>query len=95
MSTDLRTRALPILREGRACIVRAEPGQVITDPAWSVIALVTSSRTPDLRYVVDFDAGEWACTCGAGITTPGPCAHVAAIQLVTGHADPTLRGVKP
>jgi uncharacterized Zn finger protein len=80
--TEIRPKALAALRSGRVAITLASlEGQRIQ-------ATVESSRpertTP---YIVDRWAGsavgQWSCTCGN--PTDDYCAHIAAVQLVTGH----------
>lgn len=86
MATTLRAKALAVLRTGRLSVIsaKAEPGNVVVD----VTAAVQSSRIGGLTYAVDYSFGSWSCTCREQYG----CAHIAAAQLVTGHADPELRG---
>lgn len=79
--SDLRTRTLPILRDGRVSIrnIHAEPNE-----RWAraVEAHVVSSRDADRVYVVDLapDTG-WTCTCHPLLED---CTHIAAVKMVTG-----------
>jgi hypothetical protein len=77
----LRTKALSILREGR-CRVLISKWDGHSDAPEFVVFRVLSSREGGPRYAVDFLDGVWSCTCGQS-----PCAHVAAVQLVSGHAE--------
>jgi hypothetical protein len=85
-ASPLRSKALSVLREGRLTVLRADcvkQSHVVDQ----VIARVRSSRQGGPAYAVDFLDGVWDCTC----TRPAPCAHVAAVQLVTGHAGAAVR----
>lgn len=73
----LRTRALAILREGR-CQVLISKWDGHSETPECVVFRVRSSREGGRPYAVDFLDGVWSCTCGTE-----PCAHVAAVQLVT------------
>lgn len=77
--SGLRPKALSVLRSGRLTVLRAvcTSDHTVTD----VTAAVRSSREGGPTYAVDCDAGQWTCTCR--LTTG--CAHIAAVQLVTGH----------
>ncbi len=91
---NLRAKALAILREGR-CTIRLATGP----PGWNpsedtepqtVLAVVQSSRLGGPPYAVDRTprpnepgAGTWYCTC----REQGDCAHIHAVQLVTGWAS--------
>ncbi len=93
-SKRLRAKALAILREGR-CTIRLATGPSGWDPSedtepQTVLAVVQSSRLGGPPYAVDrtptsFEpgAGEWFCTC----RQQGYCAHIHAVQLVTGWAS--------
>lgn len=92
--SGIRERALSCLRDGRVQIMlaRTTTADVLNDQApFEVMAFVTSSRTANVRYVVDFMSSAWGCTCRDG----RGCAHIAAVQLVTGHesAAAKLRAV--
>lgn len=76
---DVRSKALGYYRDGKLRILHAryDAGQAIRPH--EVIAHVVGHRS---TYVVTFENSVWACTChGSG---PG-CAHIAAVQLATGH----------
>jgi hypothetical protein len=81
VTPDLRRKALAVLREARLTILHAECRKTAQDVD-EVIARVRSSREGGPSYCVDFLDGVWTCTCRDG----GGCAHVAAVQIVTGHA---------
>jgi hypothetical protein len=74
----LRRKALAIVREGR-CQVLISKWDGHSETADQVVFRVVSSREGGKRYCVDFLDGVWSCTCGQA----EPCAHVAAVQLVT------------
>lgn len=88
MTTDLRTRTLPILRDGRVSVrrIHTERGE-----RWAraVEAHVVSSRDQERTYVVDLapDTG-WTCTCKP---LADDCAHIAATKMVTGWPTPARR----
>ena len=80
----LLRKALTILREGRLTVLTAKH----TDDGWvdGVAARVKSSRPNVGPYVVDLLwSGKWVCTCRATEV----CPHIAAAQIVTGHAPVT------
>lgn len=77
----LRPKALSVLREGRLTLLRVDCVKS-SHEVDQVIARVQSSRQGGPAYCVDFLDGVWTCTCRLG----GGCGHVAAVQLVTGHA---------
>jgi SWIM zinc finger len=81
---DLRAKALAALRDGRVTVVHARSHSDRLVPH-ELIVRVASSRPDGATYVVDLlDDGTWTCTCRDGIAGE-PCAHVAAVQLITGH----------
>jgi hypothetical protein len=82
VSDPMRAKALTILREGRLSVCRATDNEA-HEPQ-RVMALVTSSRPGVGRYAVEMSAGgqSWSCTCRDGMQDL-PCAHVAALRLVT------------
>jgi hypothetical protein len=82
MTPDLRKKALAVLREGRLHLLHVTCRRTAHDVD-EVIARVRSSRDGGPAYAVDFLDGTWTCTCRDG----GGCAHVAAAQIVTGHAS--------
>lgn len=81
MTPDLRRKALAVLRTGRLTVLHSTCRKTAHEVD-EVIARVQSSRDGGPAYCVDFLDGAWTCTCRAG----GDCPHVAAVQLVTGHA---------
>jgi hypothetical protein len=81
MSPELRPKALAVIRSGRLTVMHTncrKQAHVIDE----VIAKVQSSRQGGPTYAIDYLDGIWDCTCRA----EGECAHIAAVQLVTGHA---------
>lgn len=74
---DIRAKALNYLRDGAVSVFHARSPRDGTPPH-EVIARVEGHNG---RYVVDYLDGTWSCTCPEGTG----CAHVAAVQLVTGH----------
>lgn len=81
----LRPKALSVLREGRLEIRHSacrRYGHVVDE----VVARVASSRQGGPAYAVDFLDGVWTCTC----RQETGCAHIAAVQLTTGHAPAEL-----
>ena len=77
----LRRKALTIIREGRLTVLWATSDS--GDTVNSVVARVLSSRPGVGPYVVDLLEGDvWVCTCRATEV----CPHIAATQIVTGHA---------
>lgn len=80
MATDpMRAKALACLREGRVTVLGVQ-----LDAVWKpvrVVARVRSSRDHH-PYRVILRAGMWTCTCREGMRNE-PCAHVAAVALVT------------
>ena len=81
----LRRKALTIIREGRLTVLLAECRKA-SDVVDGVVARVTSSRPGVSSYVVDWlEDGVWVCTCRATEV----CPHIAATQIVTGHAPVT------
>ena len=81
----LRRKALTIIREGRLTILMAECREVLS-VVGGVVARVESSRPSAGPYVVDLlEDDQWVCTCRATEV----CPHIAAAQIVTGHAPVT------
>lgn len=75
----MRSKALACLREGRVTVLGVK-----LDAAWhpvAVVARVRSSRDQH-PYRVLLRMGMWSCDCRDG-QHDQPCAHVAAVQLVT------------
>jgi hypothetical protein len=85
-ANPLRSKALGVLRAGRVTLlfVRSDND---TQQVVEALAKVKSSRPGDRFYATEYIDGVWACTCGRD-----GCPHVAALQLVTGHAPAELRG---
>lgn len=81
--TDIRSKALGYLRSGAVSVVHAQSPRDGTPPH-AVTAIVHGHNR---LYAVDFAYGAWWCTCDR----PLPCAHVAAVQLVTGHPSPAAK----
>lgn len=82
--TRIRARALAYLRAGAVRVLAALtcPG---ADRPTFVEARVTGHRS---TYLIRLELGEWLSTCRCD----GPCPHVAAVRLITGHpgaATPT------
>jgi uncharacterized Zn finger protein len=85
MAADVRSLACSYVRNSAVRVVKARHG----DPPTFVRARVSGRQT---TYFVRLTDGVWACSCGE----PDSCAHVAAVQLVTGHdglASPAGRPV--
>lgn len=81
MARDLRSRALGYLRDGAVTVLGARFAAAGPRRPFRVLADVVGHRsTYRVTHWNDDDSG-WSCTC----RTAG-CAHVAAVQLVTGHA---------
>lgn len=73
---DIRAKALAYLRDGK---VRVLTASAFDRRPHLVIAHVDGhSSTHKVRFT---STGRWLCTCP--LTTD--CAHIAAVQLVTGH----------
>lgn len=73
--SSIRSRALRYLRNERVRIVAAATPVGELRP-FDVTALVQGHQE---RRTVRFDGSEWSCSC-----TRVECAHIAAVQLVTG-----------
>lgn len=86
--SEIRPRALACLREGRVAVTLAEhDGERIQ-------ASVTSSRPErTVPYIVDRwpQDSSWSCTCRPGDAAQTSCAHIAAVQLVTGYTSAAAR----
>jgi len=80
MAADpMRSKALASLRERRVTVYGVK-----LDDRWrpvAVLARVLSSRDRH-PYRVQFRDGSWSCDCRDGLRGD-PCAHVAAVQMVT------------
>ena len=83
---SIRPSALAALRDGRVTVGIAQVAAGTSAPPYTVTAKVLSSRMDGTHYWVRLKHGEWSCTC----TTP-LCAHLAAVQLVTGHPSPARK----
>lgn len=82
--TPLRSKALTVLRSGRLTVIRT--ASTADNTVAEFTAKVQSSREGGATYAVDLAFGRWSCTCGSHDI----CAHIAAAQLVTGHAPAAL-----
>lgn len=75
---DIRAKALSYLRDGKVTISAATFAGTNRAP-YDVLAYVDGhTGTRIIRY----GSGEWGCSC-----RKQGCAHVAAVQLVTGHTS--------
>jgi hypothetical protein len=80
MPRDLRTAALHYLRSGAVTVLTAStPASGPRQPMF-VEALVEGYRS---THRVRLALSKWSCSCRCD-----GCAHVAAVQLVTGHDTP-------
>lgn len=88
MAVDVRAKACHYLRDGKVTLLSASP-QMQDQPRPDVVyaRVVGHSST----YVVTLAEGAWNCTC----SRPAECAHVAAVQLVTGHPSLARKAAKP
>lgn len=89
---DLRAKALGYLRDANVTVRHARQRRL--DPApCEILATVQGHRA---RYVVELlDGAAWNCTCqGFTLGTTRPCAHIAAVQLITGHQSAAAKAVK-
>ncbi|MDF5758564.1 hypothetical protein [Spongiactinospora sp. TRM90649] len=79
--TTLRGKTLAYLRGGHVRIAAALtcPGDARPRFVEAFVASTNPAAT-GLSYRVRLDAGRWECSC-----TGDACAHLAAVQLVTGH----------
>lgn len=77
--SQVREKALGYLREGAVRVLAARPpAEGEPQRAVEVRAHVDGYTS---TYIVAFNGSRWACTCPA---IGDSCAHVAAVQLVTG-----------
>lgn len=83
---DVRTKVLGYLREQKVRVLFAETVKPDLRPH-TVGALVQGYSA---RYWVEFEGGRWLCSCGA----TEPCAHIAAVQHVTGWPSPAAKPVR-
>lgn len=77
---DLRSKTCAYLRDGAVRVLVSRTVKTENRPYH--VAAVVKGHTA--RRVVDLTDGRWSCTCKAVIDDGQPCAHVAAVQLVTG-----------
>ncbi len=89
MAVDVRGKACAYLRNGQVTVHTAlrEEGDGLRVPYYVIADVVGHSST----YLVRLDDGVWTCTCGK----PESCAHVGAVQLVTGHPGVARKADKP
>jgi hypothetical protein len=73
---DIRTKALGYLRDEKVRILEAATVKPALRP-YQVTAMVQGFNG---RYLIIFKADQWMCSCAA----TDRCAHVAAVQLITG-----------
>lgn len=86
---DLRTKALGYLRDGKVAILTAATDKP-NRSAGAVGAIVKGFHGEHWVRLVD---GVWFCSCNNDAPRPD-CAHVAAVQLVTGHESAAAREAK-
>ncbi|MGI5223592.1 hypothetical protein [Actinoallomurus sp. CA-142502] len=79
---DTRAKALAYLRDGKVLISYALGAGDDRKPR-DVLAYVEGYRS---THLVRLTAGRWGCSC-----QETGCAHVAAVQLVTGHQSAAAR----
>lgn len=77
MAVDVRGKACAYLRNGQVTVFIASPAEGTRRATYVLADVVGHSST----YVVRLDDGVWTCPCGK----PATCAHVGAVQLVTGY----------
>ncbi|MEV7006822.1 hypothetical protein [Streptosporangium sp. NPDC051022] len=81
MPADLRSKALGYLRSGAVTVLVADSWERGPRRPYRVLADVVGHRSTH-RVTFWIDVREkWTCSCRAE-----GCAHIAAVQLVTGHA---------
>ncbi|MDH2425734.1 hypothetical protein [Sphaerisporangium sp. TRM90804] len=76
MRADIRSRALGYYRSGAIRVLAASTAAP-SDRPFFVEARVRGHHSD---YIVRHELRAWTCTCHAD-----GCAHVAAVQLATGH----------
>lgn len=83
---DVRAKACHYLRDGKVTIHVASP------PANARRAdhIVADVEGYSSTYVVRLTPMGWDCTCG----NPDACAHVAAVQMCTGHPSLARKAAK-
>jgi hypothetical protein len=82
---DVRSKALSYLRDERVRVLFAETTKPNLRPH-TVGALVQGFQG---RYWVEFERNRWLCSCGTA-----DCAHLAAVQLVTGYPSVAAKTAK-
>ena len=87
---DLRSRALAYLRSGAVTIGAARRPAPAERPEF-VSARVVGHHA---AYLVRLQRGAWTCSCQSVFSDGQTCAHVAAVQLVTGHATAEVLPMK-
>jgi hypothetical protein len=80
---DLRAKALGYLRDEKVRVLYAATIKPNLRPH-TVGALVQGFNG---RYWVEFDSDRWLCSCGSSEA----CAHVAAVQIITGWPSPASK----
>ena len=80
---DLRAKALSYLRDGKVTILSARSERP-ERTARSVGAIVQGFHG---EHWVRGELAGWRCTCN-GEAPASDCAHIAAVQLITGHPTP-------
>lgn len=78
MPLDVRSKACSYLRGGMVTVLQVSRSTVQQARPDHVYARVLGYSS---TYIVRLERGVWTCTC----QKPAECAHVAAVQLVTGH----------
>lgn len=75
---DVRSKACSYLRAGRVDLLEVQPSDN-PQPAWPNAAGYVRAVVKGFSgtYLVGLADGNWTCC-------PKPCAHVAAVQVVTG-----------
>lgn len=81
--SDVRTKSLGYLRDGDVTIRAAAPGYV-----------KASVRGHNGTYVVRLGDHRWVCSCKSVLDDGRECAHVAAVQLVTGYPSAASKPVR-
>lgn len=90
--TDVRTKSLAYLRDGKVTIGSARlPRIADPDRPEFVQARVVGHQATYRVHLLD---GVWSCSCASVWSDCEPCAHLAAVQLVTGHPSAAARSVR-
>lgn len=87
---DLRAKSLNYLRTGLVHVLHARTEATSRRPV-EVVAIV-EAHTGVRR--VELTGGTWSCSCQAVLSDGLPCAHVAAVQLVTNHPSAAAKPEK-